>query len=485
MMTRRPSLRSLSNSLIAAPSALSIALGTSLLTATLALASPASANEGSNDGSKARVNLSARLRSLTEDVAASACRVHSGVAADDARDKLQAVKTTYETILKGLVESDPRLGIPTVETNNSVIRALRGVKEIWEPIAEASDRIISGGGSAADIELIASTHRELLDRTETLTAVVSGVYSDPIDLLQRDAITLNFLGRQRSLATRFARTSCGIYAGSEDIGTRDEMVEAIQTFEQSFTALINGFPAAGVSPPPSELVKAVLSDSKSRWDGMRASLLAKMEDGAAIQDAAAEFAQVGDSFVAEINNAITLYLLASPGKEDVFSSVLAAYAEDQLMPWLQNTDLVQAVKAQNAENETLSQEEIDALDQTWRAEVKSGGGELLEATLAKPLSRWLYDMQVGTAGLVTEVFVMDNRGLNVGQSAVTSDYWQGDEDKWQQTFGLDTEQMHVGELEFDDSSGLYQTQASQIIVDPDTGERIGAITFGINVISLM
>jgi hypothetical protein len=37
--------------------------------------------------------------------------------------------------------------------------------------------------------------------------------------------------------------------------------------------------------------------------------------------------------------------------------------------------------------------------------------------------------------MITEMFVMDAKGLNVGQSDVTSDYWQGDEAKWQKTYG--------------------------------------------------
>ncbi len=35
---------------------------------------------------------------------------------------------------------------------------------------------------------------------------------------------------------------------------------------------------------------------------------------------------------------------------------------------------------------------------------------------------------------MTEVFVMDARGLNVAASDVTSDYWQGDEEKFSETF---------------------------------------------------
>ncbi|WLR94074.1 hypothetical protein [Shinella zoogloeoides] len=77
---------------------------------------------------------------------------------------------------------------------------------------------------------------------------------------------------------------------------------------------------------------------------------------------------------------------------------------------------------------------------------------------------------------------MDNRGLNVGQSDVTSDYWQGDEAKWQIAFGAGT--LHVEEAARDESTQLMQSQASLPIRDPQTGAVIGAITVGLNLDAL-
>ena len=105
--------------------------------------------------------------------------------------------------------------------------------------------------------------------------------------------------------------------------------------------------------------------------------------------------------------------------------------------------------------------------------------------MSHPVSAWLKDQQDATTGFVTEVFVMDNKGLNVAQSALTSDYWQGDEAKWQKTYLVGPDALHISEVEFDDSTGYYQTQASMPITDPNTNEVIGAITFGINIQSLM
>lgn len=77
----------------------------------------------------------------------------------------------------------------------------------------------------------------------------------------------------------------------------------------------------------------------------------------------------------------------------------------------------------------------------------------------------------------SEIFVMDNRALNVGQSGPTSDYWQGDEAKWQQTFLVGADAVHISKIEYDESSKAFDFQLSFSIVDGN--EVIGAVTFGV------
>ncbi|WP_211228880.1 hypothetical protein [Thalassobaculum salexigens] len=143
--------------------------------------------------------------------------------------------------------------------------------------------------------------------------------------------------------------------------------------------------------------------------------------------------------------------------------------------------VIEAVKAQNAETAGLSEAEIDALDKQWRAEAEAGSGPLIDKVLAGKLSAFLKEKKAASNGLYSEVFVMDAKGLNVGQSDVTSDYMQGDEDKWQKTYPVGPDAVFIDEVEFDDSSGQFQSQVNATVVDPATGQAIGAITIGINV----
>jgi hypothetical protein len=150
------------------------------------------------------------------------------------------------------------------------------------------------------------------------------------------------------------------------------------------------------------------------------------------------------------------------------------------MPWLSEAVVVDAVKAQNEKHASITEADIDKLDKDWRAQAKAGGGEMIDAALGNDLSKFLKSKKEGAGGKISEIFVMDNKGLNVGQSDVTSDYMQGDEAKWQKSYGAGPGAVFVDEIEFDDSSQAFQSQVSVTIVD-GSGAAIGAITIGVNV----
>ncbi len=149
--------------------------------------------------------------------------------------------------------------------------------------------------------------------------------------------------------------------------------------------------------------------------------------------------------------------------------------------WVNHPTVVDAIKQQNALHAGLSKDEIVEMDKQWRAETASADRPLIHKVLTNSLSRYLANASKEQQGLVTEVFIMDNRGLNVGQSDVTSDYWQGDEAKWQKTFLVGPKAMIIDDVELDESTQTFQSQLSMSITDRATGEVIGAITVGVDV----
>ncbi|MDF1747657.1 MAG: hypothetical protein P1V34_02155 [Alphaproteobacteria bacterium] len=148
--------------------------------------------------------------------------------------------------------------------------------------------------------------------------------------------------------------------------------------------------------------------------------------------------------------------------------------------WIQDPAVVSAIEAQNVEHASLSDADVDAMDKQWRAEKDAGSGPMIDKVLSNDLSVWLKKIKADSNGLIGEVFVMDNKGLNVGQSDPTSDYWQGDEAKFQKSFGAGPGGMLIDDVEFDDSANSFVSQVSHTIVDA-SGAAIGAVTIGVNV----
>lgn len=138
------------------------------------------------------------------------------------------------------------------------------------------------------------------------------------------------------------------------------------------------------------------------------------------------------------------------------------------------------VNNQNEKYQTYDDQKVAELDNQWVDERASDSKPLISATLSNPLSTYLTMVQAHSEGLITEIFVMDNKGLNVGQSNISSDYWQGDEAKWQKTYLVGPDTIFIDEAEYDDARKIWVVQINLSIADPVSGKAIGAVTVDIN-----
>lgn len=157
-----------------------------------------------------------------------------------------------------------------------------------------------------------------------------------------------------------------------------------------------------------------------------------------------------------------------------------AYVGSTLKAWAADPVIIAAVMAQNARHAALTQVDIDALDKSWRDELGKSVHPMVDSVVQSQSSDFLRQQVEHAAGLITEVFVMDEKGLNVAASAATSDYWQGDEAKFSETFPKGPHAVHLGEVDFDESSQAYQIQVSFPLINPADGRAIGAVTVALN-----
>lgn len=184
-----------------------------------------------------------------------------------------------------------------------------------------------------------------------------------------------------------------------------------------------------------------------------------------------------------VTTAVIGLAVPAPAQDD-YSAPLTELANGKLRAIAQDPALVSAIMAQNEQSAGYDQAKIDALDQQWRAEVDAADKPLINATLGTDASKFLAAAQADSAGLFTEIFATDAKGLNVAQSTITSDYWQGDEDKFTKSFGAGADAVFLGEIEQDESTQTYQSQVSITVTDPATGAPIGSITAGVDLSAL-
>ena len=144
-----------------------------------------------------------------------------------------------------------------------------------------------------------------------------------------------------------------------------------------------------------------------------------------------------------------------------------------LKSWGEDPVIISAVQTQNQRALTL--EAIKARDEEWRA--TDGLDEKMQALMNNDAAKRLLEFEKKQPYFF-ELFLMDNQGANVAMTNKTSDYWQGDETKWQASFNKGKGGVHFSDVEFDESAQDYLLQISVPVMHQ--GSAIGAITVGIN-----
>jgi hypothetical protein len=169
----------------------------------------------------------------------------------------------------------------------------------------------------------------------------------------------------------------------------------------------------------------------------------------------------------------------APGAEEVHVGPVMNFIKANVDGWISDPIIIDAVKAQNAANAHITKADIMALDNEWIGEINKRSRPMIEKAMSTPLSHFLREKEEEAGGTITELIVMDAKGLNVGQSGITSDYWQGDEDKFTKSFEKGPSAVFVDGARKDESTQMLQSQVSMTIVD-ENHKPIGAITIGVN-----
>jgi hypothetical protein len=162
---------------------------------------------------------------------------------------------------------------------------------------------------------------------------------------------------------------------------------------------------------------------------------------------------------------------AQPTASEVDAAIRAEV--EVFRSWTQNPQIHAAVRDQSAQKTPISR--IRAVDMSWVGEEKLN--PRMQVLLSNPCAKSLLTLTGAWPGY-REAFVMDNQGALVCMTRKTTDYWQGDEDKWQKSWAEGKGAVYVGPPEEDESTGTMLTHVSVPVMDG--GKAIGVLTVGVD-----
>ncbi len=135
--------------------------------------------------------------------------------------------------------------------------------------------------------------------------------------------------------------------------------------------------------------------------------------------------------------------------------------------------IVTAAQTANLKRADWTAEEIAALDQAWKddaPEIVATQNEISNNYISQYLSDFLKNNPEEV-----EVFVTDEKGLNIAMSDTTSDFLQADEGWWKSAFAGGSGETFIDLVEYDESTKTYAMNIGVPIRDRETQKAIGVL----------
>jgi len=368
------------------------------------------------EGGRARMNVAGRLPILAETMAAAACMLDNDYDIDHERVILKEAHDEFIQMLDALEQGEPRIGVPTPERRRKTLIEIEQLRALWAPMDSAVMAFLTDKPTHDQAEIIAKQNQAVVAQSEKLFSIILNQYTNPFEMQLGDAIAVSFAERQEVFAEKLKREACEIGSEHGSAEILEDFDKTIQLFEATMTALHDGYPAAGIKPPPNEIIVKHLEEAMTDWETAKPLLQAVRKAGRATEEEMVEIRKVTEGLDHKMHAIVVEYLLASPGANDMIDAPLRDYATRALSEWLDDPVIIDAIRAHNIETENMTHEQLSAQNKQWTAELEAGSGPLIDKVLNNPASAILKKMKAATSNIVTEVFVMDLRGTNVAES---------------------------------------------------------------------
>lgn len=154
---------------------------------------------------------------------------------------------------------------------------------------------------------------------------------------------------------------------------------------------------------------------------------------------------------------------------------------EKITRWKNMPELQRLLQQRKHAAFNLTSEEIAKEDEIWMQAFASGNHTYRNRFIDSAMSSRLSAEKNHSKELITEIFVTDVRGLNVAVSDMTSDYWQGDEDKFTQAFAKPNNSLFFDVIRYDESTHHFQVHISVPLYDVKGVELLGVMVIGVDI----
>lgn len=260
------------------------------------------------DLGKYRIDIAGRQRMLTQRIAKAICFIELGQDVDMHHDMLERDYHLFDETLYLLRDGGGEHNL-AAETDRRTLAELEVVFAHWEPFAAEIETIIATNVVTAEAEehIIEENLIMLQDMNDT-TTLIEQEYANPHTLQMAGAMTINIFARQRMLSQKAAKDFCYVATAHHVEETRKDLAETQALFAASLGAIMNGYEALGIAPPPSEEIEAQLEIVAEIW-GPLDEIFTNVSGGS--DPTQAEVALVATENIhlqTEMNNAVQLYV---------------------------------------------------------------------------------------------------------------------------------------------------------------------------------
>lgn len=220
-----------------------------------------------DDGNQ-RINLSGRLRMLSQRIPGMACNCAAGIETAASEANLAAAVEEFSVILAGLQVGDPDLEIYGPEDSRRILNGINQLQERWEPIETLAADVLARNAENAAVDELAASSLPLLTDAQILVGRIVERHYDHVFEVQSEAFTIDFAGRQRMLLQQMSKNICLLHTETATEQTLQELEKGYALFDATLTALQNGMPEVGVLAPLNETVADGLQVVDDGWTAL-------------------------------------------------------------------------------------------------------------------------------------------------------------------------------------------------------------------------